>query len=419
MTQERPGLSPPPALSPRSAWILVGLMWIAYFLNYTDRQVVFSIFPILESELRFTPTQLGLTGSVFLWIYALCNPLAGMLGDRLPRRTLIVSSLVAWSGITALTGASTSAVMLLACRGLMGVAEALFFPSALTLTAHAHGPQTRSRAVALFSTAQILGIVMGGWYGGWMGERREWRWAFYSLGIAGMLYAIPYYFLLRRSSEPPAPPRRDESKVSLVRIPSYLLLCTVFPSFTFVLWLLYAWLPDFFYNRFSLSLGEAGFASTAFLQGGTVAGLVVGGVLADRLHGRVRAARFWLVAAGLLLCAPGVLVVANSGSLPVAKIAAAGFGVGCGLAVSNFFPSCFEVVPRSAHATAVGFLNLLGGLVSGFAPLLAGLVKKSVGIPALMTLAGAICLLAAGVLVAGMRRWFLADAVRAQAGSDL
>src|SRR5262249_37790850 len=137
------------SISPAAAWGLVGLMWIAYFLNYTDRQVVFSVFPILETELRFTPTQLGLTGSVFLWVYALCSPIAGVLGDRFPRRALIVGSLVAWSGITALTGASRSAIMLLACRGLMGVSEALFFPSALTLTANAHGPQSRSRAVAV------------------------------------------------------------------------------------------------------------------------------------------------------------------------------------------------------------------------------------------------------------------------------
>ncbi len=235
----------PAAISPAAAWGLVGLMWVAYFLNYTDRQLVSSIFPILETELGFTATQQALTGSVFLWVYALCNPIAGLLGDRLPRRALIAGSLVAWSAITALTGASGSALLLLTCRGLMGVSEALFFPSALTLTANAHGPRSRSRAVAVFTTAQILGIVMGGWFGGWMGERHQWRWAFYSLGIAGALYAIPYAFLLKRFPEPP-PPVRARTQATLAHIPSYLLLCVVFPCFTFVLWLLYTWLPKFF-----------------------------------------------------------------------------------------------------------------------------------------------------------------------------
>ena len=95
----------------RQAWFLVGLMWVAYFLNYSDRQVVFSIFPILKSELNFTDTQLGLTGSIFLWIYALCSPIAGQIGDRFSKRALVVLSLVLWSGVTTLTGLANSAAM--------------------------------------------------------------------------------------------------------------------------------------------------------------------------------------------------------------------------------------------------------------------------------------------------------------------
>ena len=67
----------PRSITVRRAWLLVGFMWVAYFFNYTDRQVVFSIFPILKSELKFTDTELGLTGSIFLWVYALCSPIAG------------------------------------------------------------------------------------------------------------------------------------------------------------------------------------------------------------------------------------------------------------------------------------------------------------------------------------------------------
>ena len=70
-----------PAITSGRAWCLVGFMWVAYFLNYSDRQVVFSIFPILKSELGFTDTQLGLTGSIFLWVYAFCSPIAGQVGE--------------------------------------------------------------------------------------------------------------------------------------------------------------------------------------------------------------------------------------------------------------------------------------------------------------------------------------------------
>jgi MFS family permease len=359
-----------------------------------------------------------LTGSVFLWIYALCSPLAGVLGDRFSRRTLIVSSLVLWSAVTALTGASSSAVALLACRGLMGVAESIFFPSAVTLTAEAHGPASRSRAVAFFSTGQLAGVVMGGWYGGFMADRHHWREAFYSLGVVGALYAMPYYYFLRRSGlagSAPASPRASGTLAELFRIPTYRLLCVVFPAFTFVLWLLYTWLSDFIHGKFSLSLGEAGLSSTAVLQGATLGGLILGGILADRLHQRVQAARFWIVAAGLLICGPSVQFIGNSGSLRLTQIAMAGFGFGSGLAISNFFASCFEVVPSGARATAVGILNLLGGFISGFASLLGGLLKKSVGIPVLTSGAALLCLAMGALLILGTRRCFLEDFNRARA----
>jgi len=396
------GLSEPSAaLSPKKAWALVGLMWIAYFLNYTDRQLVFSIFPVLKTDLHFSDTQLGLTGLLFLWVYALCNPLAGVLGDRFPRRLLIVSSLAAWSVMTALTGASVSAVTLLGCRGLMGLAEALFFPSAVTLTAHAHGAASQSRAVALFSTAQIAGVAMGGWFGGAMADRGLWREAFFALGLAGVLYALPYHLFLRRIGEPPAGSSAPWSAAGLVRLPMYVLLGVVFPSFTFVIWLLYTWLATFFYDKFSLTMAEAGVASSAPLQGGTLVGLLLGGFFADRLSRRVRAARFYLVAAGLLLCAPSVQVVGNSSSLTLAKAAAAAFGLGAGLAMANFFPCCFDVVPRALHASAVGILNMLGGLVSGGGALLGGMLKQSVGLPRLMTVGAVLCGVTGALLALG------------------
>src|SRR5688572_2210577 len=191
------------AVSPstRTAWTLVAFMWVAYFLNYTDRQVIFSIFPVLKSELQFTDTQLGLTGSIFLWVYSLCSPITGQIGDRYSKRFLVVLSLILWSLVTALTGLANSAGMLLLLRGLIGASESLFMPAALALTVSAHSPKTRSRALAVLATAQLAGVVMGGWFGGFMAEHYHWRTAFYLLGLVGILYAFPYRSFLSRTSE--------------------------------------------------------------------------------------------------------------------------------------------------------------------------------------------------------------------------
>jgi MFS family permease len=395
------------------AWGVVALMWVAYFLNYTDRQLVSSIFPVLRSELGFTDRQLGWVGSIFLWIYAFMSPIAGQIGDRASKRSLVVWSLVLWSGATTLTGMARSPSAVLACRAIIGIVEGLFMPAAIALTAGAHPPEVRSRAIGVLSTAQQAGVIMGGWYGGWMAEHHLWRWAFYSLGVAGILYALPYRTFLRKTcDEPPPEPRGTLSAGELVRVPTYLALCVVFPLFCFALWLVYSWLPDYFSERYRLTLGEAGFAATAYPQAATLAGMVLGGFCADRLYRRTKGARLWLLVAGLLLVAPCLYLMAHAESFGGAKAAAAGFGLGCGLFISNLFPSAFDVVPGGVRASAVGCLNLLGGLAGGLAAYLGGEYRQSLGIPALMAIVAGLCFFGAVVLVAGVRLFFARDHAR-------
>ena len=146
----------------RLAWATVAFLWFAYFLNYLDRQVVFSIFPVLRRDLGFSDTQLGLVGTLFLWVYSLCMPLTGRLADVVRRDRLVLSSLLLWSLATLGTGLSTSAPAFLFWRAVMGVTESLYVPAALATIAVLHPGMTRSKALAIHSTAQFAGIVAGG-----------------------------------------------------------------------------------------------------------------------------------------------------------------------------------------------------------------------------------------------------------------
>jgi MFS family permease len=163
----------------------------------------------------------------------------------------------------------------------MGVSESLFMPSAIALTANAHAPASRSRAIAALSTAQIAGTVGGGWFGGWMAQQGRWREAFFVLGAVGLLYALPYALFLRGAGEQTEVETKKSGSslavAELVKAPTFLLLCVVFPVFVFGLWLLYGWLPNFLHEKFALDLADAAFNATAFLQGATLFGMVSGG----------------------------------------------------------------------------------------------------------------------------------------------
>lgn len=405
----------------KRAALLVAFMWVAYFLNYCDRQAVFSMTGSLKTDLKMTDTQLGLVGAIFLWVYAFGCPIAGQIGDRLSKRLLVVLSLVIWSLVTVATGFAGTAVVMLGLRAAMGISESLFMPTAVALTANAHTPERRSRAIAALTTAQIAGTVAGSWFGGWMADRGEWRAAFFVLGAVGVLYAGPYFLFLRTVDENPAEIVKTSGRslaVSvLTKIPTFLLLCLVFPVFVFGLWLLYGWLPTFLREKFELTQADAAFNATVFLQATTAVGLLGGGMLADALYRLTKASRLWLMTASLILCAPCLHYLGSSDTLLATRLAAAGFGLFSGLLMGNIFPAAFEVVPADTRASAVGILNFFGAIMSGFAALFGGMWKASLGIDRLLSIT-ALAYVAAGLaLVVGIKVLFPRDHEKISASS--
>lgn len=393
----------------RRAGALVAFMWVAYFLNYCDRQAVFAMFPSLRADLKMSDEQLGFVGAAFLWVYAFGCPISGYLGDRFSKRLLVVFSLVLWSIVTIGTGLVASGAMMLAMRAAMGVSESLYMSSAVALTANAYPAEKRSRAVSLLMTGQIAGTVAGSWYGGWMADRGQWREAFFILGAIGVLYAIPYFMFLRKAGEPAPEPGAKLSFASLGRSPMFLLLCAVFPVFVFGLWLLYGWLPAFLHDKFDLNQADAALNATLFLQAATFFGILCGGILADKLREGARAARFWLIVAGLAHSAPCIHLLGNSDTLFVTRLAATGFGFFSGLFIANIFAAAFDVVSAESRATAVGILNFCGAIISGFATLFGGWWKQSLGIDRLLSFTALGYLAAGAVLTLGIATLFPRD----------
>ncbi len=404
-----------------AATLLLAFMWGAYFLNYCDRQAVFAMFPALKAELAMSDAQLGYVGAVFLWIYALGCPLAGVLGDRISKRLLAVGSLVVWSLVTLATGWARSGTDILALRGAMGISESLFMPTAIALTANAHPPALRSRAIAILTTAQIAGTVAGSVFGGRMADAGRWRDAFFMLGILGVAYAVPYFLFLRGVRETPAEAAssvRAPSSLgrSLFGAPSFLVLCAAFPCFVFGLWLIYGWLPTFLHDKFALSQADAAWNASIYLQSMTAVGLLGGGFFSDWLYRRSTAARQWVLVISLVCSAPSLFFLGASETLPATRLAAAAFGLSSGLFMGNIFAAGFEVVPADLRATAVGILNLFGGLVSGFGALFGGMWKQSIGIDGLLAATALAYIAAALLLAAATLVCFQRDHARAAAG---
>lgn len=400
-------------------WLLVGFLWVCYMLNHADRQVVYTLFPALQKEFGFSDQVLGLTGALFLWVYGLCSPAAGIFGDRYSKRKLAVASLFIWSAFTVLSGLSPTGGFLLVCRALLGISESIFMPVAAALIANAHGPATRSKAIALFASSQMVGVAAGGSLSGYIGEHYHWRTSFWMLGAVGIAFSIPLWLFLRslpdklRMDHASATPVTLRAFLDLFKIPM-LRVTTIFVSIaTFSLFLVYTWLPTFLFDRYHLGLSKAGFEASVYPQIGTALGLLTGGALADWLTRRVAAGRFYVVVVGFLCTAPCIYFIGAAPTLELTRIAAMLFGFFFGFINSNQVACAYEVVPPAVRASTVGVLNLVGASVSGFAPYLGGLSRRTIGVDKLMALAALMLLFAGAVVIYGIYRHFERDRVAA------
>jgi MFS family permease len=368
--------------SARRAWSVVGLLWIAFLINYLDRQVVFSMLPVLTRELGFSKAQLGLPGTVFTWVYCLAMPFAGRLADLVRRDRLVFGSIILWSLATLGTGLSGSVIAFLASRAAMGVTEALFMPAALGLIANFHPGATRSRALATFATGQFAGVALGGWFGGWAADHAGWRIGFYSLALLGFGYAALIWAAFRRHGEPPpeAAKSLQSRPLDIIKSKAWLALAAAFFMFCAMLWILLAWLALFIHERFGLTLTASGFAATVFLQAGSAAGTLAGGFLGDRAANVVPGGRLRVGAAGLLACTPFAWFVLVSPSLHAAEFCSGAFGLFGGMFIANLYAGAYDVVSERNYGIAAGALNLLGGFAGGAGVLLTGLLNSTLGV---------------------------------------
>jgi predicted MFS family arabinose efflux permease len=264
----------------------------------------------------------------------------------------------------------------------------------------------------------MLGVALGGSLSGWLAEKYHWRIAFWILGAAGILLAIPLWrflqrvprsFLSRGSDDRPG----ARSFLSLFLIPSLRVVSIFVSVATFGLYLVYTWLPTFLHDKFSLGLARAGFEASVYPQAGTALGLLAGGILADKLYSRTHAARFWIILVAFFTAGPGIFLLGQLSTLSSVRIAAAVFGFFSGFISGNQAASAFDVVPAAYRASAVGVLNLLGASVSGFAPFLGGLARRTIGVDRVMVYTGAFYLFTGAIVLYGILRHFRSDHERA------
>ena len=388
-------------------WLVVAMLWCISFFNYADRQAINSVLPLLQKELGLTMVQLGLLGSAFAWVYGISGFFAGFVVDRISRKKAILGGLYAWSIICMSTALSQGFRALFVLRGAEGLGETIYYPASMSMVSDYHDRSTRSRAMGIHQTSVYGGTIAGGFFAGLIGQHYGWRWSFIVFGGLGVLLG----FVLNRFLREPRRGQSDSVEPAvrsltfpqffqlLRRTPTMLCLTGAFVCSNFVALVLLTWMPKFLYDQFHMGLAVAGLTATIFVQLASVLGSVTGGWLADILRSRTPRGRILVQAAGVLCGAPFVAWCGMTRSVMSLIIALTAWGFCKGMYDANIFASLFDVVRPEARGTAAGFINSMGWIGGGWAPVAVGYIARDHGLSAGITAASAVYLLACALLL--------------------
>jgi MFS family permease len=189
--EEAPSTAGPKLISSIPMWVL-GLV---IMIDQMDQNIVRGVVKPLKADLGISDLQVGLLLSSFVLVNGLITVPAGYLADRWNRTRTIGHTVVAWSGITALTGAFRSYPWLLGVRTALGFGQAITEPSAASLLADYYPAEQRGRAFSIQQCLLFVGFGLGVGLGGVVGQTLGWRWAFIIVGSPGVVIALAVYRL--------------------------------------------------------------------------------------------------------------------------------------------------------------------------------------------------------------------------------
>jgi MFS family permease len=290
-----PEVSAPPAPAARTANYALGALFVLYIFNFADRQLLSLFVQPIKDEFQVSDFAMGmLAGPAFAVFYTLAGFPLARWADRGSRVMLISLGLVAWSGMTALSGLVRGYGQMLAARIGVGVGEASFTPSAHSLLTDYFPVHRRATALAIFAAGAGVGNVIGYAGGGVLAEAMGWRSAFLLLGSLGLPVALLFYLTVGEpprfaSAQQAAAAGRDSARLVvryLFSRPAFTYLALAASLHGFSSYGSSAWTAAFFMRVHELTLAQTGLLMAVVSGIASVVGQISAGFLADRIGRR-------------------------------------------------------------------------------------------------------------------------------------
>jgi len=345
----------------------VALCGVCAFLELYCTQ---PLLPLLTHLFHASKPGVGMTVSAATLGVALSAPIFGALTERLPRKRVIVASLIGVSLPTLLAATSTSLAQLIFWRFLQGIAV----PGIVAVVVTYIGEEWPPHRVALVMSFYVSGTALGGFIGrvsaGILADWFNWRVSFLVLGTAALAGAGAVAAWLPHGRPRPSLPVRSDAPLSfLYQIQSLFRRRRLVATFAVGFNVLFSLVGVFTWITFHLSaapflLSTTALSSLFFVY---LVGLVVtpaAGFVITRVGLRAGIA-------GAIGCSMAGVLLTLAPSLPVVIVGLTMLSSGVFISQTASQSHLRVAAPPEARVTAAGLYltcYYLGGTAAGVVP---------------------------------------------------
>lgn len=369
-------------LSPRRLWASIALLTLVAIMNTGDRLLPGILMEPIKHDLALSDTAIGLiNGFGFLIVYAVVGLPIARLSDRGAYGLVIAAALGLWSAMTFLGAYAQSGWQFALSRVGVAVGESGSAPASHAFIAANFAPARRGVPLAVLTMAMPIAIMLVTWGGAVAGQSLGWRTTFMIMGGIGIVLCPLVLIIMGRSfpvAQTPSPQTKSLLSVfGLLRKRSFLLIllgaaCIAIGGYSVV-----AFGAAFLMRVHHMDLAQMGrLYGIASGVAGT-AGIIVAGLLSDRLSARDPRWTLWVLALMITALIPFALAAFL---VPDMRVALVCMGLIQIVNVAYLAPAILaiqQLVPADARACASALLLTFNSIAGGLGPLLTGMISDS------------------------------------------
>ncbi len=172
-------------------WLILTAVMLGAFMGPIDASIVNTVLPSITgyfktdiSIAQWVPTVYLLTISCLILLY-------GRLGDMLGYKKIFLAGLASFVVASILCGTSQTIWMLIAFRGIQGLAAGLLMAVGMAIITAAFPPFERGRAMGIYAVSISAGLGLGPTLGGLITQYSSWHYVFFinvPIGIAALIW---------------------------------------------------------------------------------------------------------------------------------------------------------------------------------------------------------------------------------------